>query len=63
MVEIFKKLGNNKGVYKILCESGWNGTYMTLVMQKYRGSLSKEVSLILWEYCQKNGIDVKREDF
>lgn len=62
-MDILEKIGSNKEVMEILKKSGWNGSYNRFQMQKSRNSLSKEVSLILWDYCQKNNIPVTLEDF
>lgn len=62
-MDILEKIGTNKEIVEILKSAGWTGTYDTFAMQKSRNSLSKEVSLILWDYCQKNNIPVSLEDF
>lgn len=62
-MELLNKIGSNKKIVQILKNAGWNGTYNNFQMQKSRKSLSKEVSLILWDYCQKNKIPVSIEDF
>ena len=63
MIKILEKLGRNKDIFKILRESGWGGSYARFAMQKTRNKLTGEVSLILWDYCQKNNIPVSIEDF
>lgn len=62
-MDILEKIGTNKEIVEILNKAGWQGNYDTFAMQKSRKSLSKEVSLILWDYCQKNKIPVSIEDF
>ena len=64
-MEIINKLGGYKKVVDVLVSNGWKSTnpYGTLVIQNHRKNLSKDVSLILWDYCNKNGIKVKPEDF
>ena len=62
-MEIVKKIGKLAKVQKILCDSGFNIKYQTLAQQIWRKKLSKEVSLILWDYCQKHNIPVSIEDF
>ena len=62
-MDILDKIGTNKEIVEILNKAGWNGNYDTFAMQKSRKSLSKEVSLILWDYCQKHNIPVSIEDF
>jgi hypothetical protein len=63
MIEVLNKLGKNKEVMGILRASGWSGSYARFAMQKTRGKLTSDVALILWDYCEKNGIKVKPEDF
>ena len=63
MIKILQKIGRNKDVLKILRESGWKGSYATFAMQKLRNKLTADVSLILWDYCQKHNIPVSIEDF
>lgn len=63
MLEITRKLGGYQKVYDILKNSGWTGKYNTLMMQYYRRKASRDVSLLLWDYCQKNNIPVSIEDF
>ena len=62
-MEIVKKIGKLGQIQKILCDSGLDIKYQTLAQQIWRRKLSKEVSLILWDYCQKNNIPVSIEDF
>lgn len=62
-MELLNKIGTNKEIVEILKKAGWQGNYNNFQMQKSRNSLSKEVSLILWDYCQKNNIPVSIEDF
>ena len=62
-MDILEKIGTNKEIVEILNKAGWQGNYDTFAMQKSRKSLSKEVSLILWDYCHKNNIPVSIEDF
>lgn len=62
-MDLLNKLGSNKEIVEILKKAGWKGTYNNFQMQKSRKSLSKEVSLILWDYCQKHNIPVSIEDF
>ena len=62
-MELLDKIGSNKVIMEILKNAGWDGSYNSFQMQKSRNSLSKEVSLILWDYCQKNNIPVSIEDF
>lgn len=63
MIKILEKLGRNKDIMSILRESGWGGSYARFAMQKLRGKLTADVSLILWDYCQKHNIPVSIEDF
>jgi hypothetical protein len=63
MLKILEKIGRNKKVMEILEMYGWSGDYATFAMQKTRGKLTADVSLILWDYCQKNNIPVSLEDF
>lgn len=64
-MQIINKLGGYQSVLEILKNMGWNSKnpYGTLVVQSHRNALSKEVSLILMDYCQKNNIPVSIEDF
>ena len=62
-MEIIKKLGGNKNVQKILLKNGLDVKYGTLAQQVLRNSLTTDVALILWDYCQKNNIPVSRKDF
>lgn len=64
-MEIITKLGGYQKVAEILSNNGWDSKnpYGTLVLQCHRKNLSKDVSLILWEYCQKHKIPVSRKDF
>lgn len=62
-MEIINKIGKLSKIHSILCESGFKIKYQTLAQQIWRKSLSKEVSLILLNYCQKNNIPVSIEDF
>lgn len=63
MIKILDKLGKNKDILKILRDSGWEGSYARFAMQKLRKKLTADVSLILWDYCQKHNIPVSIEDF
>ena len=63
MIRVLEKIGNNKKVLSILADAGWNGSYPRFMMQKQRGKLSTDVSLILWEYCLNHKIPVSRKDF
>ena len=63
MIKILEKIGRNKKIISILRKAGWNGSYSCFAMQKLRNKLTAEVSLILWDYCQKNKIPVSIEDF
>ena len=63
MIRVIEKLGTNKEIMSILRANGWNGSYARFAMQKTRGKLTSDVALILWNYCNKNGIKVKPEDF
>ena len=64
-MKIIEKLGGYKNVVSTLVSAGWKSKnpYGTLVVQNHRGNMSKDVALILWEYCNKHGIEVKPEDF
>lgn len=62
-MKIIKKIGKLAKIQSILCDSGFPIKYQTLAQQIWRKNLSKEVSLILWDYCQKNNIPVSIEDF
>lgn len=63
MIEVLNKIGTNKEILGILHANGWVGNYSKFAMQKHRGRLTTDVTLILWDYCNKNGINVKPEDF
>ena len=63
MIKILEKLGENKEILKILRSYGWNAPYANFAMQKTRGKLTSEVSLILWDYCNKHNIPVTIDDF
>lgn len=64
-MELIKRLGGYHKVSEILSSNGWESKnpYGTLVLQCHRKNLSKDVSLILWDYCQKHNIEVSKEDF
>ena len=64
-MEIISKLGGYKKVVDILVSGGWKSKnpYGTLVIQNHRKNLSKQVALILWDYCQRNNIDVNPKEF
>lgn len=62
-MKIINKIGKLAKIQSILCDSGFHIKYQTLAQQIWRKNLSKEVSLILWDYCQKNNIPVSLEDF
>lgn len=64
-MEIIKKIGGYKKATEILVENGWKSKrpYTTLVLQCWRKNLSKDVSLILWDYCNKHNIPVSIDDF
>ena len=63
MLSVLNKIGSNKKVVKILNSNGWDGSYARFAMQKKRESLTTDVALILWDYCQKHNIPVSRKDF
>lgn len=63
MIEVLNKIGTNKKVLDILHANGWVGNYSKFAMQKHRGRLTTDVTLILWDYCNKHGIKIKPEDF
>jgi hypothetical protein len=64
-MEIIRKLGGYKSVVGILMNNGWEvkKPYSTLVLQSWRQNLSRDVSLILWDYCLKHNIPVSIDDF
>ena len=62
-MEIINKLGGYKGVQQILTENGMRIKYGTLAQQVLRKHPTSDVILKLWDYCEKNGINVKPEDF
>lgn len=64
-MEIIKKIGGYQKVLTVLLAGGWHNKnpYGSLVLQCHRKSLSKTVSLILWDYCLKNNIPVSISDF
>ena len=62
-MQIIEKLGGYKKVLSILNGFGCKVGYFALANQKYRKNLSKDVSLILMDYCNKNNIPVSLEDF
>lgn len=62
-MNILEKFGGKKKMLKILRDAGWMKSKQVLTMQTRRGSLSKEVSLILLEHALKNGIAVQPQDF
>lgn len=64
-MQIISKLGGYQNVLEILKTMGWRSKnpYGTLVVQAHRNTLSKEVALMLMDYCQKHNIPVSIEDF
>lgn len=64
-MEIIKKIGGYKKAVEVLISGGWKvkQPYGLLVLQCHRKNLSKEASLILWDYCLKNNIPVSINDF
>lgn len=62
-MRIIKQLGGYKNVQKILADNGFQIRYGTLAQQVLRKRITSDVALILWDYCEKNGIRVKPEDF
>lgn len=63
MLKIIEKLGSNTKIVDILNKNGWDGTYSKFAMQKLRNRLTIDVAVILWDYCNKNKIPVKPQDF
>lgn len=63
MLRILEKIGSNKQVLAILRSYGWKGNNGAFAMQKHRGNLMADVSLILWDHCLKHNIPVSIEDF
>lgn len=63
MFKVVEKIGGYQRVYEILKQCGWNGKYNTLFMQYYRRKASKDVALILWDYCNRHNIPVSIDDF
>ena len=61
-MDIINRLGGYKSVQEILANQGVNIKYGTLAQQSLRKSLTAEVAITLWDYCNKNGIKVKPED-
>ena len=64
-MQIIKTLGGYKKVIEILLAGGWKvrQPYGSLVLQCHRKNLSKEVSLILYNYCLTHNIAVSISDF
>ncbi len=62
-MEIINKLGGFSRCYTILKNNGWNKDRQVLLMQTRRKSLSKEVCLILNNYCQRHNIPITLSDF
>lgn len=64
-MKIIRKLGGYKRVVDILINNGWTAKkpYSNLVIQNWRKNLSKDVALILWDYCNRNNISVSIDDF
>ena len=62
-MKIIKTLGGYKKVQEILADNGFQIRYGTLAQQVLRKRITSDVALILWEYCNKHGIEVKPEDF
>lgn len=62
-MKIISELGGIKEVYKILKNYGWRKNFHAFYMQVKRKKLSKDASLIIYDYCHKNGIVVSLDDF
>lgn len=60
---ILKKIGKLADIYSILTQSGMKIKYQTLAQQVWRKKLSKDVVIVLWDYCLKNNIPVSISDF
>ena len=63
VMNIIDKLGGVSEVFKILKNNGWNYSITALRMQISRGSLSRDVCLILADFMNKNKIDYTPNDF
>lgn len=62
-MDILKKIGKLGDIYNILIQSGMKIKYQTLAQQVWRKKLSKDVVIVLWDYCLKNNIPVSVSDF
>lgn len=62
-MKIIEKLGGVSNIFNILQEANWPGKITALRMQIARGSLSKEVCLLLIQYMDSNNIDYEMNDF
>ena len=62
-MDILKKIGKLNDIYNILLKSGMKIKYQTLAQQVWRKKLSKDVVIVLWDYCLKNNIPVSISDF
>lgn len=62
-MNIIDKLGGASEVFKILKNNGWSYSISALRMQMSRGSLSRDVCIILADFMNKNKIDYSANDF
>lgn len=62
-MNVINKLGGVSTVFEILKNNGWNYSITALRMQISRGSLSRDVCLILANFMNKNRIDYTPNDF
>lgn len=62
-MNIIAKLGGVPKVYEILKEYGWNYSLPALRMQISRGSLSRDVCLILTDFMNARQIAYTANDF
>ena len=62
-MNVINKLGGVSAVFKILKNNGWNYSITALRMQISRGSLSRDVCLILANFMNENRIDYTPNDF
>lgn len=62
-MNVITKLGGIPKVYKILVKQGWNYSISALRMQISRGSLSRDVCVILADFMNKNKISYSVNDF
>ena len=62
-MNVINKLGGVSAVFEILKKNGWNYSITALRMQISRGSLSRDVCLILANFMNENRIVYTPNDF